>query len=295
MKRIRRIVKNSIVAFVEHCTRDHIGAYAATGAYFIILSFIPFTLLLMTSVRLTPVNREMVSEAILGLTPKAFHSFLDGIIHEVYSRSVAILPLTAIIALWSSGKGFHAITSGFNVIYEIKDSEKNYFLLRLRSIAYTLLFIFTIIATLVFLVFGNKIQDLLWEYAPFLAKASRWFLNLRMVITFLLLSIFFTFMYTLIPTNKLHLLRQIPGAILAAASWLLFSYGFSFYVDSSKGISVMYGSLTIVVLVMLWMYFCMYLLLLGAQVNAVIEKKWFAPRARMKEAKKEEKRRENPS
>lgn len=288
MKRIQRIVKNSLLAFAKHCTVDHIGAYAATGAYFITLSFIPFILLLVTSIRFTPVSKEMLSGALLGFAPKAFHSFLQGIINEVYTRSVALLPVTAITALWSAGKGFHAITTGFNVIYETQSNDKNFFIIRLRSIGYTLLFIFAIIATLAFLVFGNKIQNLLWEYAPFLAKVTMWILNLRMLITLLLLSVFFAFMYTLIPTNKLPLLRQIPGAVLVALSWLLFSYGFSFYVDSSKGLSVIYGSLTIIVLVMLWMYFCMYLLLLGAQVNAVIEKKWFAPRERMRRARQAE-------
>ena len=54
----------------------------------------------------------------------------------------------------------------------------------------------------------------------------------------------------------------------------MFSLGFSLYLDYFDGMSNMYGSLTTLILVMLWMYFCMYIVLIGAEINAYFEDKF---------------------
>ena len=60
------------------------------------------------------------------------------------------------------------------------------------------------------------------------------------------------------------------GAAFSAVGWIIVSWIFSVYVDIFKGFSSMYGSLTTIVLIMLWLYFCMYILLLGGEVNMIL-------------------------
>ena len=72
--------------------------------------------------------------------------------------------------------------------------------------------------------------------------------------------------YTYIPDTKLKFTEQVPGACFAAVVWSVFSWGFSMYVSYGNGYSI-YGSLTIIVIIMLWMYFCMYIILIGAYLN----------------------------
>ena len=77
----------------------------------------------------------------------------------------------------------------------------------------------------------------------------------------------------IIPNRKTRVIRELPGAIISAAGWILFSYAYSFYIDNMSNFSYMYGSLTAIVLCMLWLYFCMYIMFVGAEINVVLQNK----------------------
>ena len=87
--------------------------------------------------------------------------------------------------------------------------------------------------------------------------------------------IFFLLIYKFLPNRRTNLKRQIPGAVFAAIGWMIISWIFSVYVDVFQGFSDMYGSLTTIVLIMLWMYFCMYTILLGGVVNVMVSDEIF--------------------
>lgn len=84
-----------------------------------------------------------------------------------------------------------------------------------------------------------------------------------------ILVLSFDVIFTALPNKKLHLKHQLPGAILCAFAWYVFSFGLSIYVNYFHGFS-MYGSLTTIALVMLWLYICMYILMISAEFNVVL-------------------------
>ena len=104
MRIIKKIIRD-IWGFSRSISEKHVPAYAAQAAYFIILSFIPFILLLMTSIRYTQLNREEVVGAIMQVIPDNLHEFIQGIVDEVYNKSVSIVPVSAVMAIWSIWKG----------------------------------------------------------------------------------------------------------------------------------------------------------------------------------------------
>ena len=61
--------------------------------------------------------------------------------------------------------------------------------------------------------------------------------------------------------------KAIPGALFSALGWLVFSYAFSIYIDNFSNMTYMYGSLTAVVIMMFWIYFCIYIFFIGAEIN----------------------------
>ena len=66
--------------------------------------------------------------------------------------------------------------------------------------------------------------------------------------------------------------KQLPGAVFTACGWQLISFVFSIYLDVFTGFSTMYGSLTTIILILLWFYMCMYVILLGGEINALLER-----------------------
>jgi YihY family inner membrane protein len=91
-----------------------------------------------------------------------------------------------------------------------------------------------------------------------------------------ILFVFFDIIFTMLPNKKLTFKSQIPGAAICAVAWYVFSFALSIYVDYFNGFS-MYGSLTTIALIMLWLYFCMYIMMMSAEVNVIFNesfRKW---------------------
>ena len=273
MKRIKDIYQK-IMNITADIAADHVGAYAAQSAYFFMLCLIPIILLLITMVQYTQVTKADVMTAVIQVFPASVENLITSIVNQVYNQSMGIIPVTIIVAMWSAGKGVLAMASGLNCIYSCRET-RNYIVLRIRSTVYTLLFIVVIILLLVLSVFGNTLNLFIARHIPFLKRIADWLIETRAVITPTVLVIFSLMLYKFLPNRRGRFRDQLPGAMFAAVGWMVISWVFSIYLDVFKGFSSMYGSLTTIVLIMLWMYFCMYCILLGGEMNVLMEGKIF--------------------
>ena len=252
----------------------HTGAYAAQAAYFFVLSLIPIILLLLTMVQFTPVTRQDVMSAVPQVFPTTVEGLISSIVDQVYRQSSTIIPVTIIVALWSAGKGVLAMTSGMNLIYENTET-RNYFYLRLRASFYTVIFLLAIVLSLSLSVFGNSISIIVYKHAPVLTTIMDFLIRIRTLLTLVVLTLFWDMVYKYLPNrtnlSKTTMKQQLPGAVFTSCGWLLISFIFSVYLDIFTGFSSMYGSLTTIILIMLWLYVCMYVILLGGELNALLE------------------------
>ena len=267
-------IRKNIETVLETISSHHTGTYAAQAAYFFVLSLIPIIILLLTMVQFTSVKMEDVMAAVLQVFPSSVEGLIRSIVLEVYTRSGSIIPITVLVALWSAGKGVLSVTSGLNCIYDNTET-RNYLYLRIRASFYTVIFILAIILSLVLSVFGNSISMMVYEHVPFLSKVVDFIIRIRTVVTLVVLTVFWDLVYKFLPNRKnmakTTLKRQLPGALFTGSGWLLISFFFSVYLDVFTGFSSMYGSLTTIILIMLWLYVCMYIILLGGEVNALLE------------------------
>ena len=154
-KKEKQSVLQLLFGFMDRANGDHVGAYAAQAAYFLIMSFIPFILFLTTIIRYTPLTYNMVSETIRAFVPHNIQNFVLTIVSEVYGRSTAVVPISAIMALWSAGKAMQSLTNGLNSIYHVHET-RNWLITRMYAVVYTFLFSIAIIASLLLLVLGNQ-------------------------------------------------------------------------------------------------------------------------------------------
>ena len=269
MKFMLHAIQN-IMGFVRRISDDHVSAFAAQSAYFILMSIIPILLLMMTMIRYLPITQVDLTNMIFAIVPEAFQGMFSSIINEVYTKSIAVVPLTAVFAAWSASKGIMSLYGGLNTIYHVP-IVPNYIVSRLLSALYTILFIIAILLTLVLMVFGTTIQEQLISHFPMIASVTGFFVHFRFLITLTVLTLVFLVMYVILPNRRASFKSQIPGAVVSSVAWLIFSYGFSLYVRFSRGFTQMYGSMTTIMFLMLWLYFCMAILLVGAEINAYFE------------------------
>ena len=181
--------------------------------------------------------------------------------------SVGVLPVAIIMALWSSSMGMVAIIKGLDQIYEVEET-RNYILLRVMAILYVFLLAVVILVTAALLVFGSTIYNYLLRHSsPFFANLL---INFKSLVGFVLLFLFFTLMYTFLPRRRIKFVHNMAGAAFGAGGWVLFSFFFSLFVENFSNFSI-YGGLATLVILMYWLFFCMYIMFLGAEVSMWLE------------------------
>lgn len=250
----------------KNIEKNHTGAYAAQSAYFIILSFFPMILMLLSLIQYTSIGKADIYQLIVSFVPIGFQSFFIGIVDEIYSNTIATISLSAVVTVWSAGKSFMALNKGMNSIYQVQ-KKPNYLLLRIRGAVFSMIFVVLLVISLLLIVFGYSIHEIVTKYFPFLSIFTRILLSFRMVLMLCTFILFFAFLYKYLPNRKATFIEQLPGAIFASLGWYLFSYGFSIYVKYRENAFNMYGSLTTLILLMFWLYFVMYIMLIGAEIN----------------------------
>lgn len=265
-----------IKGILKKINEDHLGAYASQAAYFIVLSALPFCIFLLTLLSYSPLSYEDLIDILQMLSPKMANDIIRSILIQVYEQStIAITSFTIIFVLWSAGRGILSITKGINEIYHIHET-RNYVHLRLISAFYTLWLAVALIVTLGLLVFGNLIYRKVIEHLPFLHNIAAVVISMRMLIIFCLLTLFFIFIYKVLPNKKTKLLHVLPGAIGCSLGWMITSVIFSIYFSLSHGFSYMYGSLAGAMMILLWLYACMYELFLGAELNNLLHPEYIS-------------------
>ena len=266
MKIIREVMR-----FVQECKEDNVSAYAAQSAYFTLLSLIPFLLFFGAMLKYTPVSLDFLVKGVNLVLPDYISAFLVSIIKETYETSIGLVSISAIVAIWSSARGIQYLTEGLNKMYDLEET-RNWLRMRFWSAIYTFIMMFSIVMMLVLLVFGRTLQHWLTKYFPALAVITNVLLRLKSLIGIGSLTFIFALLYWALPNRKgkggqrITYIRQLPGALISAAAWYIFSFGVSVYVNYFNGFSS-YGSLTTIALIMFWLYVCMYILMVCAEVN----------------------------
>lgn len=254
-----------IRAVLNRLKTEDISSYASGTAFFMFLSIVPMLIMVCTIIPYTPLTEENLLQAATAIFPSALEELIAGLISEIYHKSAGILSVAALTTLWSAGKGVQALIRGLNAVNEIQE-ERNFILLRILSSLYTFVLLVIMILSLFLIVFGNRLIAMMLYHLPQLRQLIEFLLYFRFLAVWLILMLVFACIYAFVPAARQKVREQLPGAAFSAVGWSIFSWGFSVYVNRSDGYS-MYGSLTLIVLVMIWLYVCMYILILGACLN----------------------------
>ncbi len=254
--------------------KDHIGESCAQCAYYTILSFIPFIILLITLIQYTGLEPQTLFDVISKIIPSSMSEMVLNIVQEIYSKSIGTISISIIVTIWSAGKGLFALTKGLQTVYHTSEEKTaSYIYLRIKALIETIIFIFLIVFGLTILVFGDSLRNIIHERFGGFENYN----TLSVIITncgiIFATFIVFLLLYKFMPKHKVTFKSQILGAIFGAIALNVVSFVFSKYLYIFKGFSLTYGSLTTLMLIMMWTYSCFYTVFLGAEFNKMINNK----------------------
>ena len=217
-----------------------------------------------------PVDFARVMDILNTFLPQSLRGLAYRALSELFVKSGSILSLSAITALWTASRGSAAVSRRH--VYRATDNRgfiKNV----LWSALYTVVFIAMLLLTLVLLVFGPTIIEFVSGLFPLLSGVFALFERLRAIVFLVVFCLFFAFVYRSLSGRNVAFSKQLPGAAFSALGWVIFSLGYSIYIENFSNYSYIYGSLAAIVLMMLWLYFCMIIFLFGAEINVLLSKK----------------------
>lgn len=292
MKRSRVISAKKIFGgisdFFYDIGRDRVTVFAAQASYFIIISSVPFLMLILSLAKyFVDVNWliALVERRISG----NLGDLIATVVDEVAQKSgVPLLSATVVTTLWTSSRGVSSVTRGIGEIYGIKYRE-SFFVDVLRALIYTVMFIVIIVASIVALMFADTIKNAIGDSVPLLTLIIGIVSDCSKIVFTVVLTLFFAFLFNTVSKKGKRTAKekytdmseklprgfaaQLPGAAFAAAGWVLFSYFYSLYLAYFPSGYYIYGSLAAALLLMLWLYTSMNILLVGAEINKFIFRK----------------------
>ncbi len=255
---------------VSRAIDDDITALAAQLAYNLLLSFLPFLLLLLTMLGYSDLQSKDVLIYLRQIMPKsAFDLIYTTVIDIVDSRNGNLLSLSILGVIWSGSSGFRAIIIGLNKAYDEKETRPYW-----KTLAISILFMIglaaVIIVAVALVVFGQMIGNLITEH---LHLSSEFRVNwdiIRYLITLCGMVFVFAALYHFTPCRRLTWKEVMPGATFSTLGWLISSLGFAYYVNNFNNYSSVYGGIGAVIVLMLWLYITSIIILLGGEINALL-------------------------
>lgn len=243
-------ISKTILAKLE---KDHLTSYSAMSAYFLLMSFVPFVMLLLMLAKYLPFTEQDLLSFLDSLSFIEDASFLQPLIQIIYDQTNGtFVSITVFVLLYTASKCMWGFMKGLHSIYQVSD-DKGGFLLRFWSFLYTIAFLLLITGVLFFNFF--KIIEL--EF---------W----RNFVSLLILTLFFLLLYRHGPRHSIPSFYHLTGAVFTSVGWTVFSRFFSYYVTHFSTYARLYGELSTLLLFFLWLYILMYILFLGGEINAFI-------------------------
>lgn len=246
---------------------------AAQIAFSLFLSIIPAFILLSQLLGLFSLSlneiQAWVEKNVTIEGASQLLAFLD------YSPSGVNNVFLAIIALWAASRAQFAMMRVTN--YTLSDGRTvgtGYVRDRLRSVRTILMTLFTIVFSLIVLVYGEILMKLVFgavvgeDISNVLWMLLRW--PLGMALYFLMIS----YNYYMLPIRRVRFRDIVPGSIFAAVGFLVVTYVYTIYTNISTNYDILYGSFSNIVALMFWFWFLAWVMCLGVSFNRV----WWATR-----------------
>ncbi|MDF2068392.1 YihY/virulence factor BrkB family protein [Bacillus sp. Cr_A10] len=258
---------------IKHIQETDITGLAAQLAYFFLLSLFPMIIFLVTLLPYLNLDEAQVFRFLENYAPEDVYILIEDTVSDVLQyRNGGLLSFGIIGTIWSASNGMNAIVKSLNRSYNL-DETRPFFIVRGLSIVFTLLLIFLLVIALVLPVFGQQIGTILFSYFGFEESFIKLWNNIRWTISPIIMFLILAALYWIVPNKKLFLRSVFPGAAFATFGWIVVSLAFSYYVSNFGNYSSTYGSIGGIIVMMLWLYISGIMLLVGGQVNAVMQER----------------------
>lgn len=254
---------------------NKVGRNAAAMTYYLLFAMFPFFIFVTSLLGLLHLPTLALDGQITRFLPEDVVAFLNlAIEHITKSSNNALLTFGLVFSVWFPLRAVSNLMEAINDIYGEEKSGSH----SIRTAILTALTIVLIPAMLLLLLLGERVLGFIGEYIPISAEFITGWSRMRFVPMAAALLFMLSAVYFFSP-SKIQKARYIlPGAILSMGVWMLFSLIFSYYVDHMGRYSIIYGSIGVIIALLVWMDWSMIAMLMGAVFNVALKETYDKPK-----------------
>ncbi|MCH4826052.1 MAG: YihY/virulence factor BrkB family protein [Planococcus sp. (in: firmicutes)] len=253
--------------------KDNATTLAAAQAYYYLLAIVPLLILLLSILPYLQIDPAKAIDFIRSILPgEVANTFQDTIVSVVTTPSGGLLTFGILGTLWSASNALTAFINATNQAYGIEET-RSFIKLKATAIGLTLGMLVAVIIALVLPIFGGTIIDIIKSTLNLPEQTEIIFQILRWVISVAVMSIVLALMYKFAPNKHFPFKEVLIGAVIATVLWQAVSFGFSIYVSNFGSYSATYGSLGGLIVLMLWFFLTGLILVIGAEINAILDRR----------------------
>lgn len=265
---IHRVMVRTVTEFVD----DEMSTYASALAYQMLFSLFPFILFLIALIgflHLPDFFSWLRLQSELVLPPQALEQ-VNPVIDQLQQSKGGLLSVGIVIALWTASAGVRLMMSAMNAAYDVVEGRPAWKRFPL-SIIYTVGIAGMLLVAAALMVLGPQVMEWIASQVGLEYFIVTLWTIVRWPVVVILLMMAVALIYYVMPDVKQEFRFITPGSVLAVVVWIIASLGFGLYVKEFANYNAMYGSIGAIIVLLLYFYISAAVLLLGAEMNAVIE------------------------
>jgi len=270
---IRATTRQFLKELYRKTVEDDILNGAAVLGFYLMLAIFPAMIFVLALIPYLPIAN--VDQAIMDLLRQALPASADmfaGVVQDVTKEQRGdLLSFGLLAALWATSTGMYAIMQQLNIAYDV-DEGRGFLRARLVAIALSLLFVVLVLGGFSLIVLGGQIQEWLGSRFGFDDALLAFIIVFRWVIILAGLLLAFSVIYYLAPNVELPFKLITAGSVVGVVVFLVASLAFAWYTQSFGNYAATYGSVGAVMVLMMWLYIAGLAILLGSEVNALIQR-----------------------
>lgn len=268
---MRSPVRSSIRELYNIFSKKRVHRYAAAFSYYVTLSFFPFIILVSIMIAPLHVNLEGLTEVIGRIIPGSIMEIVSSHLEYVSMGGSDLMLWSAIVVLCTTASAAFRVL--MDVMSDIQGKSRYSGLLGfLLSFVLALAVLIFIYLACLMVVTGRWVMNLLEEHFRIMFFTELW-MWLRYLILLPIMFIFVQSIYIVTLPKGTHKFSRTSGAIIATVVMMLVSMVFSWLMSMTNRYTLVYGSLASVAILMIWLYFCGIILIMGNAINIVIERR----------------------
>jgi membrane protein len=256
----------------DELQQDNVYNGAAALAYYWMLAIFPAAIFLLSLLPYLPIPdlQQAIMDLLHQALPGQAADLFTGVVQDVSEKRGGLLSFGFLFTLWSASTGLYAIMQQLNITYGVQE-ERPFWKVRGTALFLVLLFLLLIIGSFALVIFGGMIQDWLMTLVGKNQVLLTFFATFRWVVIACLLLLGLAVIYYFGPDVEQRFQFVTPGSIVAGVIIIIASVVFRIYVANFANYSATYGSLGAVIILMLWLYIVGLVILLGSEINALLE------------------------